>query len=197
MQLRTDLILASQSPRRKVLLEQLGLAFRVVVSPFEETLPDEGRPADIVQHLALEKARPVGAQHPSALTLAADTIVVHHGAMLGKPTDEADARAMLRQLSDATHTVFTGLALLHPATERRVTAYEATQVTFAALTDQEIDAYVATGDPMDKAGAYGIQGDLGAVFVARIDGDFYTVMGLPLHRLYRLLCDHFSDLLSL
>ena len=104
---------------------------------------------------------------------------------------------MLRRLSGVSHTVFTGLALLHGETGRRITACEATRVTFDTLTDAEIDAYVASGAPMDKAGAYGIQGDLGAVFVARIEGDFYTVMGLPLHRLYRLLREHFSDLLSL
>ena len=197
MQLRTDLILASQSPRRRMLLEQIGLSFRVEVSPFEEVIPDEGRPADIVQHLALEKAHPVSIRFPSALTLAADTVVVHEGAVLGKPVDEAQACAMLRRLSGATHTVFTGLALLHPTTDRCITAYEATRVTFAPLSDTEIAAYVASGAPMDKAGAYGIQGDLGAVFVTRIEGDFYTVMGLPLHRLYRLLNEHFPDLLSL
>ncbi len=197
MNLQTDLILASQSPRRRMLLGQIGLAFRVEPSPFEEVIPDEGHPADIVKHLSLEKAAPVSERFPSALTLAADTIVVHEGTVLGKPVDEADARAMLRRLSGVSHTVFTGLALLHADTNRRITACEATRVTFDTLTDEEIDTYVASGAPMDKAGAYGIQGDLGAVFVARIEGDFYTVMGLPLHRLYRLLREHFSDLLSL
>lgn len=197
MKLRTDLILASQSPRRKQLLRQLGLTFRVEPSPFEETIPEDGHPADIVRHLALEKAEPISRRYPSALTLAADTVVVHDGAVLGKPNDAAEARAMLRRLSSETHTVFTGLALLHPASNRRIAAHEATRVTFAALSDEEIRAYVASGAPMDKAGAYGIQGDLGAVFVARIEGDFYTVMGLPLHRLYRLLHDQFSDLIVL
>ena len=111
--------------------------------------------------------------------------------------EQGQAHTMLRRLSGETHTVFTGLALLHPASDRRVCAYEATRVTFAALSDEEIRTYVASGAPMDKAGAYGIQGDLGAVFVTRIEGDFYTVMGLPLHRLYRLLHDHFSDLIVL
>ena len=197
MQLQTDLILASQSPRRRTLLGQIGLSFRVEVSPYEETIPDEGHPSDIVQHLAMEKALPVSRRFPSALTLAADTIVVHQGEVLGKPADEAEARTMLRKLSGATHTVFTGMALLHEATGRRITACEATRVTFAPLSDAEIAAYVASGAPMDKAGAYGIQGDLGAVFVARIEGDFYTVMGLPLHRLYLLLREQFSDLFSL
>ncbi len=197
MKLRTDLILASQSPRRKRLLEELGLTFRVEASPSEEHIPEGLPPADVVQHLALEKAEPVSRRHPAALTLAADTLVVHEGAVLGKPADEADARAMLRRLSDATHTVYTGLALLHPASGRRAAACEATRVTFAALSDDEIDAYVASGAPMDKAGAYGIQADLGAVFVAHIEGDFFNVMGLPLHRLYRLLREDFPDLLTL
>jgi septum formation protein len=196
MKLRTDLILASQSPRRKQLLRQLGLTFHVEPSPVEETIPEDGHPADIVRHLALEKAEPISRRYPSALTLAADTVVVHDGAVLGKPRDAAEARAMLRRLSGETHIVFTGLALLHPASSRRIAAHEATRVTFAALSDEEIHAYVASGAPMDKAGAYGIQGDLGAVFVARIEGDFYTVMGLPLHRLYRLLHDHFPDLID-
>ena len=197
MTLQTDFVLASQSPRRRQLLGQVGFTFRVEPSPFEETTPDEGNPADIVQTLAFQKAEPVSLRYPDALTLGADTIVVHEGVVLGKPKDEGEARAMLRRLSGQSHTVFTGLALLHPASERRVVACEATRVTFDALSDEEIRAYVASGAPMDKAGAYGIQGDLGALFVARIEGDFYTVMGLPLHRLYRLLCDHFPDLVDL
>ena len=196
MKLYTDLILASQSPRRRQLLQHLGFSFHVEASPFEEVLPEQGHPAEIVQHLALEKARPVSTRHPEALTLAADTIVVLDDDILGKPIDQTDAVAMLRRLSGRSHTVYTGLALLHPSTDRCFVVFEATQVTFDTLQDEEIDAYVATGAPMDKAGAYGIQGDLGAVFVSRIEGDFYTVMGLPLHRLYRLLQDHYSDLIA-
>lgn len=102
---------------------------------------------------------------------------------------------MLRALQARTHTVYTGLALLHPASNRARTVVEATQVTFCALSDREIEHYVATGAPMDKAGAYGIQDDLGAVFVERIEGDYYNVVGLPLQRLYRLLRDEFADLI--
>ncbi len=197
MTLRTDFILASRSPRRKLLLEQIGLSFRVEASPAEERMPEGMAPQDVVQHLALEKAELVSRSHPAALTLGADTVVLHDGEVLGKPVDAAHARTMLRRLSGATHTVLTGLALLHPQTHRRATACEATRVTFAALSDREIHAYVASGAPLDKAGAYGIQGDLGAVFVTRIEGDFFNVMGLPLHRLYRLLNDDFPDLLAL
>ena len=197
MHLRTDLILASQSPRRRRLLTSLGLRFEVQVSPVEEIIPEGMAPEEIVQHLALEKATSVAGYRAQALTLAADTIVVHDGEVLGKPASADEARTMLHRLSDHTHTVFTGIALVHPASQRERTAYEATDVTFGPLTANEIDAYVASGAPMDKAGAYGIQEDLGAVFVRRIDGDFFTVMGLPLHRLYRLLRDHFDDLFSL
>lgn len=197
MELTTNLILASQSPRRRKLLEQLGLPFRVQVSPVDEIFPDGEAPAQAVQRLALDKAAPIAAQHPDALTLAADTVVVLDHDVLEKPADADEARRMLRRLSGVTHTVYTGLTLVHPASGRRRAASEATAVTFGQLSDAEIAAYVATGSPMDKAGAYGIQDDFGAVFVARIEGDYYNVVGLPLHRLYRLLHDHFSDLMTL
>ena len=196
MRLRCPLILASRSPRRRRLLEQLGFDFEVVVSAIDEVHPDDASPDDIVEHLALAKAQSVSRRHPKALTLAADTIVVHEGQVLGKPADAAEAHLLLRRLSGATHTVYTGIALLYPADEQHIVAHEATRVTFAPLSDEEIDAYVATGSPMDKAGAYGIQDDLGAVFVQRIDGDYYNVVGLPMHRLYQVLKATFPTLLS-
>ena len=197
MRLHTTLVLASQSPRRRDLLDQFGLSFVVDPSDADEQVPAGRTPPEVVQQLALEKAVVVSRRHPEALTLAADTLVVHEGTVLGKPIDDAEACAMLRRLSGTRHTVFTGVALVHPATGRRTTAAEATQVTFAPLSDAEIRAYVATGAPMDKAGAYGIQHGLGMAFVAHLDGDFFNVMGLPLHRLYRLLRDHFDDLITL
>lgn len=197
MHLRIPLILASASPRRRHLLQTLGLQFEVIPSYAEEHAPDGLPPEALVQQLAMEKAGVVAANHPDALTLGADTIVVLDGEVLGKPADAAEARAMLRRLSGRAHTVFTGLALLYPAADLRQTTFEATEVTFGALTDGEIDAYVATGAPLDKAGAYGIQEDYGALFVERIEGDFYTVMGLPLHRLYRLLQAELPDLIAL
>ncbi|NBC16953.1 MAG: septum formation protein Maf [Bacteroidetes bacterium] len=192
----TPFILASQSPRRRRLLERLGLTFEVIVSPAEEVVHEPLAPGDLVQRLATKKATPIAQDHPDALTLAADTIVVHDGDILEKPSDDAHARAMLERLSDATHTVFTGIALHHPATDRRATAVEATQVTFAPLSAAEIDAYVASGSPLDKAGGYGIQDDFGALFVAHIDGDYYNVVGLPLHRLYQTLRHSFADLMA-
>ncbi len=196
MKLLVPLILASRSPRRRKLLAQLGLDFEVHPSDLDETAMNHRLPEQLVEQLALEKARAVATRFPEALTLGADTTVVLDGDVLNKPADEAEARAMLRRLSGRTHTVYTGVALVHPASRREVVDYEATQVTFAPLTDAEIDAYVATGSPLDKAGAYGIQDDYGAVFIRRIEGDYYNVVGLPLHRLYRMLRNHFADLIE-
>lgn len=193
---RIPFLLASQSPRRRALLARLGVAFTVCPSDVEEQVDPALDPEVLVRHLAGQKAGAVAARHPEALTLGADTLVVLDGAVLGKPEGPAEARAMLRRLSGRTHTVFTGLALVHPASGRAATAHEATGVTFAPLSDAEIDAYVATGSPLDKAGAYGIQDDLGALFVAGVAGDYYNVVGLPLHRLYQTLRTHFADLLA-
>lgn len=194
--LTVPLILASGSPRRKKLLEQLGLTFHVHVSPAEEVVPEGLPPEDVVRRLALEKAHPVAALYPGALTLAADTIVCLNGEILGKPADAEEACRMLTRLQDATHTVHTGIALVHPDSGRETAASEATDVTFGPMTAREIAAYVATGSPLDKAGAYGIQDDHGALFIRGIVGDYYTVMGLPLHRLYRVIRNDFTDLLA-
>ena len=198
MTLSVPLVLASRSPRRRQLLEQLGFSFTVEASP-----ADEAHPADVdsahalVQHLAERKAAPVAARYPDALVLAADTVVALEGDLLEKPTDAAEARHMLSRLSGRRHTVHTGFALCHAATERQVTEAAATRVTFGALRPEEIAAYVATGAPLDKAGAYGIQDDLGALFVEGIEGDYYTVVGLPLRRLFLALRAHFGDALQL
>lgn len=198
MKLTLPFILASQSPRRKHLLDTLGLSFCVVPSTVDEIVPPHlTDPVEIVEHLASLKAQDVAKQHPDALTLGADTLVVLNNQILGKPNDPQEARSMLKTLSGVTHTVYTGLALLHPTTEREMVTHEATAVSFASLSDAEIEAYVATGSPLDKAGAYGIQEDLGAVFVSGIRGDYYNVVGLPLHRLYRILREHFADLLAI
>lgn len=196
MRLETRFILASRSPRRRRLLEQIGLDFDVSVSDVTEEFADGTAPADAAEMLALRKADDVARHHPGAITLGADTIVVLDDVILGKPQDEREAGAMLRRLSGRTHTVFTGVALVHPESGRSATGVEATQVTFARMDSDEIDAYVATGSPMDKAGAYGIQDDRGALFVQRIDGDYYNVVGLPLHRMYRMLRETYSDLLA-
>lgn len=195
--LRAPLVLASQSPRRRALLDRLGVEFDVHPSHVDETFPPGAGPADAVEALALRKARAVAPEYADALTLGADTIVVLDGGVLEKPADSIEAFAMLRRLSGQTHTVYSGLALIHPPSGRTATDHEATAVTFAELGDDEIAAYVRTGSPLDKAGAYGIQDDLGALFVARIEGDYYNVVGLPLHRMYQLLRAHFADLLDI
>ena len=196
LDLRVPLVLASRSPRRRQLLERLRIPFSVHPSEAEEVVPPGTAPADMVVRLAREKAEIVARAYPHALTPGADTIVVLDGEKLGKPADDDEAAAMLARLSGRTHTVYTGLALVHRETARVITAYETTEVTFASLSASEIEAYVLTGSPLDKSGGYGIQDDAGALLVEGIRGDYYNVVGLPLHRLYRTLSDHFADLLA-
>ena len=181
--LRAPLVLASASPRRRDLLARLGLAFTVRPTDADETWPAGLAVGPAAEAVALRKARAL--DDAGAVVLAADTVVVLDGDVLGKPADAEAARRTLRRLSGRTHTVVTGLALRHGG--REATAHEATAVTFAVLSDAEIGAYVATGAPLDKAGAYGIQDDAGALLVARIEGDYFNVVGLPLRRLYETL----------
>lgn len=178
-----DLILASQSPRRRELFELIGLPFTALVSEADEDIPFE-EPGTYVEKLALRKAEAVFAEHPKACVVGADTIVWLDGAIIGKPRDEADAYHILRTLSGRTHTVYTGLAVLAP--NSREVLHDITKVTFAPLTDEEIWAYIRTGEPMDKAGAYGVQGK-GAIFVERVEGCYFTVIGLPVPQLYQAL----------
>lgn len=196
MILSVPLVLASASPRRKHLLEAMGLNPVIQPADIDETEGEGEAPADMVKRLAMEKAMAVAPAHPDALVLGSDTTVVLDDVVLGKPGSEAEASAMLRQLSGRTHRVMTSLALVHAASGRAVVDVEVTEVTFDELTDPQIDRYVEGGSPMDKAGAYGIQDDQGAFFVRRIDGDYYTVMGLPLNRLYKTARTHFPDLVS-
>ncbi len=184
------LILASTSPRRKHLLEQIGMTFTVQPSNVDESLiPTSGAvPEEFVQRLALLKAQDVASKTPArSIVLGSDTIVVLDGEILGKPLDADDAINMLRRLSGNTHTVYTGIALVDSETYSSVTAVQQTDVTFRELSDDEIAGYVATGSPLDKAGSYGIQDDFGAVFVAHIVGCYYTIVGLPLELFYRTL----------
>jgi septum formation protein len=196
LQLSPSLILASQSPRRRALLNRLEVPFRVQVSPADEALAGAPAPSRAVQTLARRKARPVSADFPSALVLAADTVVAHDGDILNKPDDPAHAQTMLRRLSGTVHTVYTGMALVHASTDRGVATVEATDVVLGALSEAEIEAYVASGSPMDKAGGYGIQDRAAPFFVERIDGDYYNVVGLPLRGLYTTLRQEFGDLLG-
>ena len=181
-----ELVLASASPRRRELLLGLGLRFEVDAATGDEALPAGIDAAAAVTALALAKAREVASRHPTALIVAADTIVALGGRLLGKPGDADDARTMLHALSDHDHRVLTGLIVLDAASAAYESRVVETRVRFRALADTEIDAYVRTGEPLDKAGAYGIQG-LGAVFVAGIEGDYSNVVGLPLAALNDLL----------
>lgn len=194
--LSRPLVLASASPRRRALLTMAGIPHTVRPADVDETPPPGLAPDALVEHLAEKKARALAAEHPDELVLGADTVVALDGDILNKPADADEAARMLRRLAGRAHTVYTGLALVHDASGRRVRLHEATSVAFAPMTDAEIAAYVATGSPLDKAGAYGIQDDRGALHIERIDGDYYTVVGLPLHRLYRTLTADFPDLLA-
>ena len=178
------IVLASSSPRRRELLRMLGLPFAVSPSDIDETWRNGEAPAVHAERLAREKAaaRPV----PGTAVIGADTIVVIDGEILGKPRDAADARAMLRRLSGREHVVYTGVAVARDG--RLASGVRQTTVRFYPLDDDAIAAYVATGEPLDKAGAYGIQG-YGAVLVERIDGDYFTVMGLGLELLVELLAE--------
>ena len=177
-------ILASASPRRRDLLTLVGVPHDVRPADIDEAyLPGELPPAH-AERLAREKANVIAASAPEAVTIGSDTIVVIDGQVLGKPRDRAQAHAMLRQLSGRAHEVMTGVAACWHG--RTVSGVERVRVEFRPLTDAEIEAYIDTGEPMDKAGAYGIQG-YGATIVSRVDGDYFAVMGLPLNRLMRQL----------
>lgn len=180
----TRFILASASPRRKQLLEQAGYAFEIVVSDADESLPAGITPEKAVRRNAARKAQAVAETNPDAVVLGCDTVVAIDGEILGKPQDEAEAKAMLRRLSGNTHTVYSGVCITDGTTETVFAV--ATDVTFYELSDRTIDAYAATKEPMDKAGAYGIQG-LGCVLVKEISGDYSNVVGLPLSESARAL----------
>lgn len=177
-------ILASQSPRRRELLAQIGLAHEVRPADIDESVHPGEEPVPHCERLARDKAHTLAVVHPDAVVIGSDTIVVIDGAILGKPIDAADAVAMLERLSGREHTVYTAVAVAQGG--RTYSAVEAVRVQFRVLTRGEIEAYVQTGEPNDKAGAYGIQG-FGATMVERIDGDYFAVMGLPLRRLVELL----------
>ncbi len=189
------IVLASKSPRRREILEMLGFRdFAVIPSGDPEILPKGLTPPETVCEIARSKAREVAAgSGEESLIIAADTLVCLDGEFLGKPRDEMEAALMLRRLSGQTHKVYTGVAVIFNG--RELCEAEESKVVFRELSEEEISAYIATGEPMDKAGAYGAQG-LGAILVKSIDGDFFNVMGLPVCRLGIMLKSFGIDILK-
>ena len=184
MRTTRPIILASRSPRRIHLLRQIGFSFTVQESGVDEHVPDGIAPEEAVRRLSLEKANRVAERLHDGIVIGADTIVVLGEKILGKPSSKEEAVSMLSKLGGRTHTVFTGFALVDVESQKSYVDYEKTEVTFRRLGKEEIESYVESGSPMDKAGAYGIQDDYGAVFVERINGCFYTVVGFPLSKFY-------------
>ena len=178
------IVLASQSPRRRELLALVGIPHEVRPADLDESVLPGESPVEHAERLARSKADTVAKHEPAAVVIGADTIVVLDGDILGKPRDAHDATRTLRRLSGRTHTVHTAVAVAHHG--RTVSGVESVEVTFRPLNDSQIETYIATGEPMDKAGAYGIQG-YGAVIVECVHGDYFAVMGLALGRLVGLL----------
>ncbi len=182
-----EVILASGSPRRKQILEQIGLKFKVYPSDIDEAVEPHDDTGQLVERLALMKAEDVARKVvPGSLVIGADTIVESERGILGKPVDEKEAFDMLLLLSGKRHTVLTGIAVVDTMNHKTLVSHEKTEVMFRPVSEREIHAYVNTGEPMDKAGAYGIQGR-GAVFVEKINGCYFNVVGLPAARLCVML----------
>lgn len=183
--------LASSSPRRRELMEQLGLDFSVVVRPVDEMVEGKYPPGELVEILSARKAREVARELDRGLVIGSDTVVVCQGKILGKPSGDQDALNMLRCLQGNEHFVYSGLAVIDAHSSKMVCTHERTRVLFRSAGDDELMRYVASGEPADKAGAYAIQG-LGAVFVAGIEGCYANVVGLPVFRLAAVLKDFFG-----
>jgi septum formation protein len=196
MRLTKALVLASQSPRRIQLLRQIGLWPDVIPSSVIEEFDPRISPEENARLLAQRKANDVGKTVDDAIVIGADTVVVLENSCLGKPRDRTDAIRMLEMLSGRTHTVFTAFSLLDRPSNRSRTEIEATAVTFRELPRSEVEEYVATGAPMDKAGAYGIQDDYGAVFVTRLEGCYYNVVGFPLAKFFMTFQEFQSEVVQ-
>ncbi len=185
-----DLILASLSPRRQELLRFITEDFKVVPAHVDEDI-SEKMPDKLTMELSAIKAEAVFKDNPSHIVIGSDTVVYKDGRILGKPAHKDEAFRMLKELSGSVHEVYTGVTVR--SSEKTVTFFEKTEVAFIDMSDEEILSYIGTGEPMDKAGAYGIQG-LGARFVRYVSGDFFTVMGLPVSRLYITLKKEFPEI---
>jgi len=184
---RLQIYLASKSPRRRKLLKQLGIKFKSFSVNSTEDFLDGEHPVECVKRIAVEKMDLAKQRVNNSIIITADTIVVLNGKVIGKPLNKKDARKILSLLSGKVHTVYTGFCVYNQITKEQLLDFEKTEVEFRKLTKDEIVDYVDAGSPMDKAGAYGIQDDFGAVFVKRINGCYYNVVGLPLTKLYNAL----------
>ncbi|GIK61476.1 MAG: septum formation protein Maf [Ignavibacteriota bacterium] len=184
---KIPIYLASKSPRRRKLLKQLGINFKVFSVNTPEDFLDGEHPVECVKRIALEKMELAKLKVKGSIIITADTIVVLHHKVIGKPVSKSDAIKILSVLSGKVHTVYTGFCVLNQKNDTMILDYEKTDVEFRKLLKDEITDYVDGGSPMDKAGAYGIQDDFGAVFVKRINGCYYNVVGLPLTKLYKAI----------
>ncbi len=193
LKINKTVVLASASPRRYNLLKQIGLSFIVHPSGVDEDSFQTSSPEEHVLTLSKKKALEVAKNYPDAIIISADTIVVLDGEIISKPKDQEEAKLMLKKLSGKTHRVYTGFTILDTKTNKIYSDFEVTDVKFREIDEDEIDEYVATGSPLDKAGAYGIQDDYGAVFVERINGCFYNVVGFPLTKFYLAMKRFLSD----
>lgn len=194
-EIHQPIVLASSSPRRYEILSRLGLDFTVDSADVEESIEANLMPDEAVKTLALRKAAAVAPHYERGIIIGADTIVVADGTILGKPADSEDALAMLLTLQGREHSVYSGYAVIDAATGKTAVGYEHTAVIFRPISEEEARSYVATGEPIGKAGAYAIQG-LGAVFVREIHGDYFNVVGLPLFKLAQALKDFGLDIIN-
>jgi septum formation protein len=185
------IILASTSPRRKEILSKTDLDFEIHPSDFEEDMTLDLEPVPLAKYLSLGKAQALVDEHPDALIISADTFITFENKKLGKPKTPNDAREMLTLLSGKPHSVITGFAIIHTGTNKIHSDTDESIVYFKNLDPQDIEEYVASGKPLDKAGSYGIQ-EIGHVFVDRIEGDYYNIMGLPLDKLIKVLNEEFN-----
>lgn len=192
--MKKSIVLASTSPRRRDLLRQIGVSFRSVPTLVDEQIYPGEKPETYACRVALEKARTAAQKKPEAIIIGADTIVVLNDVILGKPIDAGDAKRMLGLLSGQMHMVITGVAVVDAATGKSLTRFETTSVWFKQLSSGEISSYIASREPFDKAGAYGIQ-EKGALFIQRIEGCYFNVVGLPLHLLGVMLSEFGIELM--
>ena len=181
-----NIILASKSPRRKELLGKIGLKFKVIESEYSEIIDSRLNPHELVEKLSLEKAKIVHKNHKNSIIIAADTIVVCDGRVLGKPKDKKDAKQMLGFLSGKVHLIITGLTIIDGELNKIITRSEETKVYMRKISPKEIDSYLKTKEPYDKAGAYAIQ-EIGSIFIEKIEGDYLNAVGLPIYSLVKEL----------